>query len=409
MINKLNVSQVSNTTPSVLGFMLGSMVILAACGGSDSDPGTPTALVNSTNGMSPYECRANGMCLNPVFSLIPNSPLPIDTQFSQSTYPWIDQSKNEIVLSAIPYVSGTVYAKDIDPAGFNLTETEFSGPSTFGTPNIAYRHFKGNGLPNFPMGQFPVQAGTPAYSYYNALPGGSDTYPTADLIPVAAYNLESYIPRIPVENPKDGDGNVIPGPISSLITGISLTGTVWHIEMANSSTSWYNPSSALPMDQCWGHPYNKQYHIHGYSWKCFPNQGSSGPSPLFGYALDGYGIYGPRGENGEMVTNSQLDQCHGHTAPVMWDGKMTNIYHYHLNREYPYSIGCFHGVVDYARALPNSDMSEGANYAEIIALVQSATDVPPPPDVAQKIADLTPSENSTFSEYVSKIITFVLR
>ena len=163
------------------------------------------------------------------------------------------------------------------------------------------------------------------------------------------------------------------------------------------------------MDQCWGHPYNKQYHIHGYSWKCFPNQGSSGPSPLFGYALDGYGIYGPRGENGEMVTNSQLDQCHGHTAPVMWDGKMTNIYHYHLNREYPYSIGCFHGVVDYARALPNSDMSEGANYAEIIALVQSATDVPPPPDVAQKIADLTPSENSTFSEYVSKIITFVLR
>ena len=409
MIAKLNDSQVSKTTLSVLSLMLGAVVILAACGGSDSDPGTPTTLANSANGMSPYACAANGMCVNPVFSLIPNSPLPIDTQFSQSTYPWIDQSKNEIVLSAIPYVSGTVYAKDIDPAGFNLTETEFSGPGTFGTPNVAYRHFKGNGLPNFPMGKFPVQPGTPAYSYYYALPGGSDTYLTADLIPVAAYNLESYIPLIPVENPKDGDGNVIPGPISSLITGISLTGTVWHIEMANSSTSWYNPSSALPMDQCWGHPYNKQYHIHGYSWKCFPNQGSSGPSPLFGYALDGYGIYGPRGENGEMVTNSQLDQCHGHTAPVMWDGKLTNIYHYHLNREYPYSIGCFHGVVDYARALPNSDMSEGANYAEIIALVQSATDVPPPPDVAQKIADLTPSENSTFLEYISKIITFVLR
>ena len=337
------------------------------------------------------------MCLNPAFALIPNSPLPANTQFAQSAYSWVEQNKNLLTISDIPYVSGDVLATDIDPAGFNLTVNEINGTNTAGASNVPYRYFKGNGLPNFVMGKFPVQPGTPAYSYYNALPGGSNEYPTADLIPVSTYNLESYIPKIPIENPKDANGNVTPGPISSLITGISLTGAVWHAELANSSTSWYNPSSALPLDQCWGHPYNKQYHLHGYSWKCFPNQGDAGPSPLFGYALDGYGIYGPRGENGQMITNQQLDQCHGHTESVMWDGKMTRIYHYHLNREYPYSIGCFHGVVDYAKVLPNIDMTEGANYAAISTLFPDQINTAPESTIAQ------------FTEYLSQVITKLLR
>ena len=362
-----------------------------------ADPGTPTVLVNSANGMSPYVCAVNGMCLNPAFALIPDSPLPANTQFAQSTYPWVDQSNNTLVIANIPYVSGNIAPTDIDPAGFNLTVTEVTSTNTAGVPNVPYRYFKGNGLPNFMMSKFAVQPGTAAYPYYNALPGGSNEFPTADLIPIAAYNMESYIPKIPVPNPKDANGKVMPGPISSLITGISLHGAVWHAELANSATSWYNPSSALPMDQCWGHPYNKQYHLHGYSWKCFPNQGNSGPSPLFGYALDGYGIYGPRGEDGRMITNRQLDECHGHTARVMWDGAMTEIYHYHLNNEYPYSIGCFHGVVDYAKALPNNDMTEGANYSAITTLVPNSTGEVPQSTIMQYI------------QFLSKVITNFLR
>ena len=398
---------------SLLLLLSSVSVGLLGCGGSTSstisDPGTPTSLVNSANGMSPYLCAVNGMCLNPAIGAIPNSPIPANTQFAQSTYSWINQSNNTIVISAMPYVSGSVNATDIDPAGFNLTQTNVTGTNTLGVPNIPYRYFKGNGLPNFVMGKFPVQPGTPAYSYYNALPGGSTTYPTADLIPVATYNLESYIPKIPVENPKDANGNVLPGPISSLITGVALTGAVWHAELANSSTSWYNPSSALPLDQCWGHPYNKQYHLHGYSWKCFPNQGNSGPSPLFGYALDGYGIYGPRGEDGQMITNAQLDQCHGHTASVMWDGQITNIYHYHLNREYPYSVGCFHGVVDYAKALPNSDMSEGADYGGIVAIIPTATTAMPSTTLLQAITTLSSNNQTTLFGYFSAMITKFFR
>jgi hypothetical protein len=134
-------------------------------------------------------------------------------------------------------------------------------------------------------------------------------------------------------------------PINSLIVGITLTGAAWHVELANDSNgNWYNPTNPLPHDQCFGHPYSQQYHYHGYSWKCM-DQGKPGePSPLVGYALDGFGIYGPRGADGKLVTNAQLDECHGRVGEVMFNGKKQKIYHYVLNNEYPYAVGCFRGT-----------------------------------------------------------------
>lgn len=32
-----------------------------------------------------------------------------------------------------------------------------------------------------------------------------------------------------------------------------------------------------------------------------------------GYALDGFGIFGPRSLGGKLVTNADLDECHGHS------------------------------------------------------------------------------------------------
>lgn len=34
------------------------------------------------------------------------------------------------------------------------------------------------------------------------------------------------------------------------------------------------------------------------------------------------------------------------------------MFHYHLNREFPYSVGCFRGSVDYYEALGSTDMRE---------------------------------------------------
>ena len=266
-----------------------------------------------------------------------------------------------MTISQIPFVEGQVSASTLSPAG-----------SVFAVSTDAnFRYFKGNGLPTTPMGVFPVQPSTAAYPYYASLPGGTDPSTgqpympndTADEIYIAPYNLTSAVPLNPVPT-----GYY---PINALIVGVTLTGAVWHIEAAaDSNNNWYSPTNVLPMDKCFGHPYRNQYHHHAYSWRCFPGQGPSGGlrppfagfhSPLFGYALDGFGVYGPLDVDGKMITNARLDQCHGHVGPVMWNGAVTKIYHYHLNREFPFSVGCFRGKVNYYQALGSVDMRE-TNY-----------------------------------------------
>ena len=96
-------------------------------------------------------------------------------------------------------------------------------------------------------------------------------------------------------------------------------------------------------DACAGHPEMRgAYHYHSLS-PCASDTKSS-HSALVGYALDGFGIYGPRGENGKTLTNAGLDECHGHTHAVTWNGKKTRSYHYHATAEYPYTLGCFRGT-----------------------------------------------------------------
>ena len=61
---------------------------------------------------------------------------------------------------------------------------------------------------------------------------------------------------------------------------------------------------------------------------------------------------GPRGVDGKELTNADLDICHGTTSEItMPDGTKKVTYHYVLNREYPHSVGCFRGKVNYNQAL----------------------------------------------------------
>ncbi len=342
-----------NTAGLSFSLMFASSAILIACGGSDSstqsDPGTPTTMVTAVNGVSARTCAQDAQCLDFTTPVGFGTIAQVASTLSQAATPWTNTSTNIITNSKIPHVNGSVDAAYYDKAG-----------SVFSMRTDAnYRYFSGNGLPNTKMGIFPVQSGTAAYDYYHALPGGVDPNgapytPTgkADEIPISAYDLTSQIPLNPVAT-----GYY---PINSLIVGITLTGAVWHIEYANDSTgNWFSPINALPMDQCWGHPYSNQYHLHGYSWKCFPNQGTSGQSPVFGFALDGFPITGPRGSDGKMITNSQLDKCHGMTSEItLPDGTRKTTYHYVLNNEFPYSVGCFRGKVNYFQALGSNAMRE---------------------------------------------------
>ena len=334
-----------------LAGILSAAMLVASCGGSSSnDQDTITSMVTAVNGVSTETCAVSAQCLDFSAPFTFGNLAQVARKLSQVTNIWTDTTNNLITISKIPFVDGSVDATYYDAAG-----SVFSA-----TADSTHRYFSGNGLPSTKMGVFPVKQGTSAYSYYSALPGGlgPDNKPyspkgTADEIPISAYSLASKLPINP-----EATGYY---PINSLIVGITLTGTVWHIEYANdASGNWYNPINALPVDQCWGHPFSNQYHLHGYSWKCFPNQGTSGQSPVLGFALDGFPITGPRGSDGKMLTNAQLDKCHGTTSQItMPDGTLKNTYHYVLNNEFPYSVGCFRGKVNYIQALGSLAMRQG--------------------------------------------------
>jgi hypothetical protein len=280
--------------------------------GQDGGQDTPTTLTTAPNGTPLSMAAQNQLWFCPRPGLGPTLTL--------SSIPWV--SGTTINLSQVPYVQGSVSWQ----SQFSMTITS------------AGRVLAGNGLPNHPTGQFPVDPSTTAYTYYSQLP--AQGYSSAAEIPIAAYDLNITVPTNPTPN-------ATPSCVSSIFMGVvSQTGAAWHAEIApDSMLNLHDPLTALPLDDCFGHPYNTQYHYHAYSWKCFPNQGEAGQhSPLFGYAIDGFGVFGPRGVNGVPVTNADLDECHGHTHEIEWDGAMVNMYHYHLNTEYPYSIGCYRGT-----------------------------------------------------------------
>ncbi len=107
-------------------------------------------------------------------------------------------------------------------------------------------------------------------------------------------------------------------------------------------------------DLCSGHPQmSGQYHYHGPS-PCLPNQ--IGNEVLVGYAIDGFGIYSLYDAKGRELTDADLDECHGRTSEIEWDGKRISMYHYVLTREYPYTIGCYRGT---PIAMPHNGPGEG--------------------------------------------------
>ena len=193
------------------------------------------------------------LCI-PGLTALNNGVAPV---YTESTNSWVHCL--DIVVSEIPYVKGNVRWRN-----HRFKEIR----------RLYTRRFVGNNLPNHVTGEFPVKEGTAAYPYYKAAPG-SPPYETADQIPIAAYNLDITVPRSP-------SYNVVPTCIDQLTSGVATqTGIVWHVNIANGSSTTYGDLLALlPNDTCFGHPYNYpgtpngQYHYHGWSWKCFPNQGN---------------------------------------------------------------------------------------------------------------------------------------
>jgi hypothetical protein len=185
----------------------------------------------------------------------------------------------------------------------------------------ATRLVAGNELPSHTTGTFPIAKTDPAYAY--------DQNPNS----ISAQTLAWTLPQLPTvaASPTCLGG----GPI-----GVMLTGAVLYDALDGEGR---DAVAHEEQDACQAHPQpTGEYHYH-WATTCQPDPGT-GHSALLGYARDGFGIYGVRGVNGEVLTDADLDECHGHTHAITWDGQTVTMYHYHATYEFPYTLGCYRGT-----------------------------------------------------------------
>jgi YHYH protein len=178
---------------------------------------------------------------------------------------------------------------------------------------------KSNGLPvGTPTGSFPIASDDPVYQY--------DTNPN----PITPQKLAFNIPLKPVKAAQ-------PSCLSKMMIGFTTNGVAFYSALDDAG----NDAAAHEVqDLCDGHPQGKgQYHYHSGS-DCLPK----GRNTIVGWALDGYPILNKQDASGKLLTNADLDVCHGRAESVSVEGR-TYDYAYRLTREYPYTLSCFSGQV----------------------------------------------------------------
>jgi len=181
------------------------------------------------------------------------------------------------------------------------------------------RVFTGNDLPNHTTGNFPISPSDDAYAV--------DRNPNS-------IKEQSISLSLPVTPSAAAQPNCVGGEIGIMLSGVVIFSAF--------DAEGHDAAAHEVQDNCDGHPQvSGFYHYHNLS-DCIVDN-AAGHSALMGYAFDGYGIYGYYSEDGAEVTNADLDQCHGHTHMVEWDGQMVEMYHYHATHEFPYVVSCFHG------------------------------------------------------------------
>jgi hypothetical protein len=193
--------------------------------------------------------------------------------------------------------------------------------TTDGADRIVSRVIQGNGLPvDTPTGKFPVAYDDPAFQF--------DPNPNS---------IESQ--QIVLKLPANPELAAAPSCVPMGMVGVALNG----VAIYNALDEGGRDAVAHEVqDICNGHPQmSGQYHYHGPS-ACLPNQSAN--ETLIGYANDGFGILSMYDAQGRELTNADLDECHGRTSEILWDGARIKMYHYVLTREYPYTVGCFRGT-----------------------------------------------------------------
>ena len=182
------------------------------------------------------------------------------------------------------------------------------------------RVFSTNDLPNHLTGNFPISSSDDAYSF--------DRNPNA-------ISEQSIVLQLPANPQIAAQPSCVGGEVGIMLSGVILFNAI--------DAEGHDAPANEIQDECGGHPQmSGLYHYHNLS-KCIADT-STGHSTLLGYAFDGFGIFGLYGEDGKELTNADLDECHGHTHVIEWDGQQVEMYHYHMTNQFPYSVGCYRGT-----------------------------------------------------------------
>jgi hypothetical protein len=183
------------------------------------------------------------------------------------------------------------------------------------------RIVRANSLPKHATGEFPIRQDTRAYQY--------DRNPNS-------IREQTVLLRLPLNPVLSDEAHCVPmGMIGFALSGVAIFNA---FDLQGRDAPAYEIQ-----DKCNGHPERDgRYHYHDWS-SCMQdaNVKTNQHSPLAGYMLDGIPIYGSRGVGGKVLSNRDLDECHGHKHSVLIDGKLQQRYHYHFTEEFPYTIGCF--------------------------------------------------------------------
>jgi hypothetical protein len=183
------------------------------------------------------------------------------------------------------------------------------------------RVIRSNGLPlpGVPTGLFPVPHEDPAYRF--------DRNP----LTILEQKIAFAVPLAPAVG-------AVPRCVYKEV-GITLDGVPLHTGLDSSGRD----ENAYELnDTCNGKPQpGGGYHRHAMS-ECTPNIRE--PGAVVGYALDGFAITGPFDADGSELTSGKLDECHGRTSEILWEGRKVAMYHYVLTRDFPYSVSCFKGT-----------------------------------------------------------------
>ena len=217
-------------------------------------------------------------------------------------------------------IRGSVLGDDLPPGYEQLI-----GVTVWADGNTAIVVVQSNGEPNHGSPYFPTN--DPRYEPYN----GSN--PNFQLNPnhISAQTIEFHIPL----NPQAASNHQATplGPI-----GVALNGVSFFNQYAGPNQPLTNEINSF--DQYSGHPQQQgMYHYHVEPLFLTSQNGEDG---LLGFLLDGFPVYGPL-ENGNTITNADLDQYHGHFHATA--DYPNGIYHYHFTSTEPYLNGTgFYGT-----------------------------------------------------------------